>query len=249
MTSDVLNKDIEDLIVATRVESVQNPHDSSVQTRLKALVDLQSIVRAGNLPQDQLVLVKKQVDELAVKMRGSTPSLPPQGGSGGPQPVASAAHVAPAPHLSHPPPPSATPQVPLPTVPASTTPLGGTPVTVDSLLGKGALAALLAKQADISRNTTPTPVVPTPPPVPAQPAAPSPASDPMSVIQQLRQAGLLGGGAPAPTPPAPTPSVPSASSALASLPSVIQQALSPMKAQPPADPRVISWDPDSLQIP
>lgn len=247
MTSDVLNKDIEDLIVATRMESTQNPHDSGIQTRLKALMDLQSIVRSGGLPQDQLVLVRKQVDELAVKMRVPTPSLPPQVGSGGLQPVPAAAHVVPTAHFTHPPPSSSTtPQVPTPTVPAS-----ATPVTIDSLLGKGALAALLAQQAKTSANTTPSPVVPTPPPASIVPAAPAPASDPMSVIQQLRQAGLLGGAAPTPS-QAPAAPAPSASSALASLPSVIQKALSPMKATPPPpppDPRVISWDLGSLQLP
>lgn len=231
----MLNKDIEDLIVATRVESVQHPHDGAVQTRLKALVDLQAIVRAGALPQDQLVLVRNQVDELAVKMRApAAPSLPLQVGGAGPQPVAPAAQL--------PPSSSATPQVPTPTVPAAST-----PVSVDSLLGRGALAALLAQQ-NPSRNTTPTNAVPTPPPAPAVPAAPPPASDPMSVIQQLRQAGLIGGSGPPPPPAAPAPA-PNASSALASLPPVLRQALAPAKPTPPPDPREITWNLASLQLP
>lgn len=247
VTADVLNKDIEDLIVATRVESVQSPHDPSVPTRLKALVDLQAIVRAGSLPPDQLVLVKKQVDELSVKMRAPTQPPPPQSSLPPQQPVSLAANVAhPASHISHPPPSS------------NTTPTPGAgqgSLTIDSLLGKGALAALLAqqKQADPSRNTTPTPAVPTPTPPPAAAAAPAapPASDPMSLIQQLRERGIIGAAAPPPPPPAAPARAPAPNtieSALASLPPVIMNALTPMKATPPADPREISWDLNSLQV-
>lgn len=221
--------------MATRVESVQSPHDPSVPTRLKALVDLQAIVRAGSLPPDQLVLVKKQVDELSAKMRG--PAQQQQH-----QPVSLAANVAhPAPHISHPPPSSSATPTPAP---------GQGGLTVDSLLGKGALAALLAQQqAAPSRNTTPTPAVPTPtpPPAPAAAPAPPPASDPMSLIQQLRQRGIIGAAAPPPPPPAPAPNT--IESALAALPPVIMKALTPMKATPPADPREISWDLTSLQVP
>ncbi|SPO03433.1 related to PCF11 component of pre-mRNA 3`-end processing factor CF I [Cephalotrichum gorgonifer] len=251
VNADVLNRDIEGLIVASHQELAQNPHDVGIQTRLKALVDLQGIVRARNLPQDQLVLVKKQVDELSVKMRAPAP-LPAQVGSG----VPLASHVTPPPHHHLSRPSSAAPQIPT-AAPASSTPVAGqAPLSIDSLLGKGALAALLAQQAASSRHATPTPVVQTPPPPPASaPAAPAPAaSNPMDIIQQLRQAGLLGSAPPAPPPQAPAASaVPGLSSALASLPPVLANALAPMNRAaaappPPEDLRVISWSASSLRV-
>jgi pre-mRNA cleavage complex 2 protein Pcf11 len=273
VNADVLNKDIEDLVLATRVEYAQNPHDGSIPTRLKALMDLQAIVQAKNLPQDQLVLVKKQVDELAVKMRvpqvgstttGLTPNHQHQ------HPVPLPASVAPPPSTSS----AGTTPVPLPLaqvptpVPTASAPVPAQPqghVTIDSLLGKGALAALLAQQAERSARSTPAPAPPathTPPqPPPAMPAAAPPqAQDPMALIHQLRQAGLLGaaGHAAAPVAPPAAPAAPSIptramqSAALASLPPVLARVLSPMKAwappPPPVDSRELSWNLASLQV-
>jgi len=273
VNADVLNKDIEDLVLATRVEYAQNPHDGSIPTRLKALMDLQAIVQAKNLPQDQLVLVKKQVDELAVKMRvpqvgssttSSTPNYQHQ------HHVSLPTSVAPPPSTSS----AGTTPVPLPLaqvptpVPTASAPVPAQPqghVTIDSLLGKGALAALLAQQAERSARSTPAPAPPathTPPqPPPAMlAAAPPQAQDPMALIHQLRQAGLLGaaGHAGAPVAPPPAPAVPSIptramqSAALASLPPVLARVLSPMKAwappPPPADSRELSWNLASLQV-
>ncbi|KAJ4859886.1 subunit of cleavage factor IA pcf11 domain-containing protein [Trichoderma breve] len=82
---ETLNSDIQNLIVAMRAEFSQNPHDGGVQSRLKALLDLQGVVQHSNLPPDQLELIKNKVTELAaVTMRAplarnsatSTPPIP-----------------------------------------------------------------------------------------------------------------------------------------------------------------------------
>ncbi|KAK8133948.1 mRNA cleavage factor complex component Pcf11 [Apiospora sp. TS-2023a] len=192
---DALNNDIQQLIAASRAEFARNPHDPSIQTRLKALLDLQSILQTQNLPQDQLVLIKNRIAELAVTIR-ATPAQTPT-----PVPIAPAVAVAP--------PPSAPPAAPK--------------VSLDSLLGPGALAALLARSSA-------TPQVPTPQPPPAtmairspppqrvdlpKPAAPAP-SDALSLMDMLRKAGMIpppptgpaSGSTPAPNFMPSTPSLP-----------------------------------------
>ncbi|XDG03282.1 hypothetical protein ABKA04_002897 [Annulohypoxylon sp. FPYF3050] len=192
---DALNDDVHKLISATKAQIAQAPHDPSIQGRLKALVDLQTILQTQNLPQDQLVLVKNQITDLAVTMRAppaqtTTPTPVPQ-------PVAVA------------PPPVAAPKI-----------------SIDSLFGSGALAALMARKSTTPQASTPYP--PPPPPVipvptppqrtePQKPAvtqAPPPIpTDPMALMNMLRQAGILPAAPPAgnstsvshPTPPAPFP--------------------------------------------
>src|SRR4051812_1456922 len=115
-----LLQDISRLITATKGAFERDPYDAVVQGRLKALLDLQTVLQTQNLPQAQLEQVKLKVDELA----------------GG------------APHQQHqyaPPPPIRSPVVsPHKPQPA---------VSLDALLGKGALATLLAGGA----GATPTP--------------------------------------------------------------------------------------------
>lgn len=222
---DTLNSDIHNLITAVRASVSQNPHDAGLQTRLGALLDLQRIVQSTSLPPDQLELIRKQVTDLAsVTLRPS-----------------SAAAAAP---KSTPPPTFMPPQLPPssssvasmsvpPPVPTATPPA----ISLDSLLGSGAMAALLARQA--SQSSTPQPPVSTPayanaairspqpapsepyrasqPPPQQQPQPPptQPQSSASSLLDQLRAAGLLSAGtptqstpvAPAP-PPLPTPTIP-----------------------------------------
>ncbi|KAF4587647.1 mRNA cleavage factor complex component Pcf11 [Ophiocordyceps camponoti-floridani] len=176
---ETLNNDIHNLIVAMKAEFSHNPHDASVQNRLRALLDLQGLVQRTSLPPDQLELIKNKVTELAaVTMRPSSaqnaaqkPGLVP------PQLQALAA----------------TPQ-PVSASPAQT-PLGQAPVTLDSLLGPGALATLMARQsaatmittATTSQNTTPYQAA-----IRSRPneraAAPI---NTMDLLGQLRQAGML----------------------------------------------------------
>lgn len=179
---DKLNQDIENLIVATQAEFSQNPHDAGIQTRLKALMDLRGVIKSA-LPPDQLELIKNKVTELAAVNRPSAPPsytgqnlLPTRAPSGQFQQV---------------------------TQPVSQHPPGQ--ASLDALLGPGALAALMARTGSNSNNTTPpgSGAIRSPPPVPAQlptPAAAAPA-DAMSLLDRLRQAGML------PPTATPTPAV------------------------------------------
>ncbi|KAK8107755.1 mRNA cleavage factor complex component Pcf11 [Apiospora kogelbergensis] len=170
---DALNNDIQQLIAAFKAEFARGPHDPSIQTRLKALLDLQSILQTQNLPQDQLVLIKNRIAELAVTIR-ATPAQTPT-----PVPIAPAVAVAP--------PPSAPPAAPK--------------VSIDSLLGSGALAALLARSSATPQASTPQPppatmAVRSPQPQrvelpkPSAPATPAP-SDALSLMEMLRKAGMI----------------------------------------------------------
>ncbi|KAK1827582.1 hypothetical protein QBC39DRAFT_420008 [Podospora conica] len=74
---DKLKDDIQQLINAERTEFARNPLDASRQTRLKALLDLQAIIQRQDMPQDQLMLIKARVAELAVNnMRAAVPAEP-----------------------------------------------------------------------------------------------------------------------------------------------------------------------------
>ncbi|KKZ59181.1 hypothetical protein EMCG_05428 [[Emmonsia] crescens] len=67
-----LHRDIENLISTARADFAINPLDTSIQQRLKALLDLQNILQQQKLPQDQLKLIRDQVSQL------STPAPQPQ---------------------------------------------------------------------------------------------------------------------------------------------------------------------------
>lgn len=172
---DALNDDIHQLITASKAEYARNPQDPSIQTRLKALLDLQSILQNQSLPQDQLVLVKNRIAELAVTIRAPPAQTP--------TPV----HIPPPVAVA--PPPAAAPKV-----------------SLDSLLGSGALAALLARGSATPQASTPQPLPATvairsPPPQRAEPQKPAvpPPSDPMALLNMLRNAGMLPAGPPAAT--------------------------------------------------
>ncbi|KAL2066454.1 hypothetical protein VTL71DRAFT_2525 [Oculimacula yallundae] len=173
-----LNNDIEKLIASSRAEWPQNPHDTSIGTKLKALLDLQTILQSQKLPPDQIALIKEQVAQL----------------SRAPQP----AHKIQSPAM----------QIP---TPVAATPAPAQQPTLSSILGPGALAALLA------RSTAATPpvqasVIRSPPTTVAQPSYQPPPSnsasvEPLSLLDKLRAAGVLP-SAPTPNPPAsytPTP--------------------------------------------
>lgn len=199
---ETLNNDIHNLIAAMKAEFAKNPHDASIQNRLRALMDLQGVVQRTSLPPDQLELIKNKVTELAVvTLRAAVAqnSTPIQAIVPTPPPQVLPAH--------------------LPSASVTPSPISAAPptasVTLDSLLGKGALAALLSRQqATTSQNTTPNPpygsVAIRPPPV-VQPEAPKPAAPPAtSLLDQLRAAGMLptstpvnAGGAAGPAPPPP----------------------------------------------
>ncbi|KAK4068304.1 uncharacterized protein Triagg1_7547 [Trichoderma aggressivum f. europaeum] len=220
---ETLNSDIQNLIVAMRAEFSQNPHDGGVQSRLKALLDLQGVVQHSNLPPDQLELIKNKVTELAaVTMRAplarnSATSTPP---------IPAPATAPPLALPVHPPSTSVTPSA----VPAAQS---AASVTLDSLLGKGAMAALLSMQSAKPQNTTPQPPFGGAPirspqtnhnEPPKASAAPGPNAS--SLLDQLRAAGMLPPATPtnAPAPismpvPPPPPSMfpPGLSASIASL--------------------------------
>jgi pre-mRNA cleavage complex 2 protein Pcf11 len=174
---DTLNSDIADLITTSKAEFAQNPYDGNIQTRLKALLDLQSILRSQKLPPEQIAMIKDQVAHL------SLPAKPPPA----PAPVlVSAPVLAPA---------SVTVSQP-PAQPQSLS---------DLLGGPAALAALLARSSatpKVPTPPTPQPVQPVRSPqlqytnpqytsAPAPPTAPAPVADPVSLLEKLRAAGML----------------------------------------------------------
>ncbi|GJN73349.1 hypothetical protein PLIIFM63780_007413 [Purpureocillium lilacinum] len=227
---DTLSNDIQNLIVAMKAEFTQNPHDAGVQNRLKALLDLQGVMQRTSLPRDQLELIKNKVTELAaVTLR---PASAP-GSTQGSTLVPPMAHVA-APHSAS-------------VTPAPAAGNGNAPVTLDGLLGHGALAALLARQSATPQNTTPNPpyasqAIRSPPPIQAEqakPSAPAQAPSALSLLDQLRQAGVLPNATPPNAAPAVAPPPPAPASIL---PPNIANLLSSAKAQgltgltPPVDP-------------
>ncbi|KAF8864293.1 hypothetical protein BDZ45DRAFT_643016 [Acephala macrosclerotiorum] len=185
-----LNSDIENLINESKAEWSRNPHEVSFQTKLKALFDLQTILRSQKLPPDQISLIQNQVAQLK-KAPQSAPIMQ-------------------------------TPQAPLPPTPvvAPPAPAQQQP-TLSSILGPGALAALLARQSatpqpssavpDSIRSPQQASILPYQPPPSVTPAA-TPIPDPNSLLGRLRAAGMLpglGATTSAPTPTVSTPTLPS----------------------------------------
>jgi pre-mRNA cleavage complex 2 protein Pcf11 len=164
-----LNSDIENLINESKAEWSRNPHEVSFQTKLKALFDLQTILRSQKLPPDQISLIQNQVAQLK-KAPQSTPMV------------------------------QAT-TAPLPT-PVVAPPAPVQQPTLSSLLGPGALAALLARQSATPQLNAAVPATirspqqihthPYQPPLPVVPAA-TPVPDPASLLGRLRAAGILPG--------------------------------------------------------
>ena len=193
-----------------KTEFSQNPHDASVQNRLRALLDLQGVVQRTSLPQDQLELIKNKVTELAaVTIRASS--------SRNSTPVPAAV-----PALAHSAPPAAVPVAPAPTASGP-----GAPVTLDALLGTGALAALVARQSATPQSSNPNPPYPnaairSPPPtqreLPKPAAAPAGAQNPnaTTLLDRLRLAGMLTPTNAGPAAPPPLPMPPTIASLLAS---------------------------------
>lgn len=185
-------------------------------------MDLQAVVQRGGIPPDQLELIKNKVTELAPVTRRSVSAQPPPSTNSNLQP-----HMQPRQSASvTPTPASGGPSVP--------------PVSLDALLGQGALAALMARTASNSQNSTPNPptsaAIRSPPPpthvqVPQQAPAPN---DPMALLNKLRQAGMLSGlnpqNAAANTPPPPPPS------ALPAFPANLAGILAMAKANAAANP-------------
>ncbi|KAL3418673.1 hypothetical protein PVAG01_10389 [Phlyctema vagabunda] len=186
---DTLNSDIANLILTSKADFAQSPYDSSIQTRLKALLDLQSILHSQKLPQDQLSLIRDQVAQLSKDSQPKPHSQAPPMHEPSPVPVTA----------------------PLPSQPTVTLD------TVFGPGARGALAALLARQSTTPQLQTPPPQpalpVRSPQPPAARPsysqapsATPTPAAlpDPKALLERLKAAGILSGAPANSTPPIPT---------------------------------------------
>ena len=68
----LLNMDIERLIKQARIDFGANVHDTSIQTRLKALLDLQGILQKQQLPPSDIKMIRDQVNALS-----HPPPMPP----------------------------------------------------------------------------------------------------------------------------------------------------------------------------
>lgn len=166
---DPLHQDIEDLIVTTKREFASAPFDTSTQARLKALLDLQTILRTTVVSPMEMQQIRNQVAQL------SLPRAPVVA------PVLTPVPLAPTPYLA-PPPPQQTPQ-PTP--------------DLQALLSSNALADILAKATKAQQPSTPAysqaplPQPQIPPAQPYTPPTPVPATGGSSLIESLRAAGML----------------------------------------------------------
>ena len=172
------------MITSARGEFTANIHDTGIQKRLKALLDLQDILKNQQLPPDQIQAIRDRVNQLS-QAQSQWPTTP-----------AAAPLLASAPLSASLPPPSSSlySTVPQQSVQSS--------VDLQSLMNPSTLADILASAAKAKQGTaTPSiqPPTSTPqyPPLdsPAQAAsqsAPASSSHAMSLIDNLRAAGILG---------------------------------------------------------
>ncbi|KAG4035662.1 hypothetical protein MFRU_001g04310 [Monilinia fructicola] len=196
---DVLNRDISNLITSSKAEFAQSPYDSSIQTRLKALLDLQTILQTQRLPPDQIAMIKDQVAQLSGASQPA-PKIP----SPRPAPVAT-------------PTPQTQPQ------PSLSSLLG--PGGLAALLARQAASSQIPTppppKAAVAIQS-PQPKLSLPLQVPFQPApstpvpasVSTPAADPNSLLERLRAAGML-------------PAVPAATSTPTQPPSVLGGTIPP----------------------
>lgn len=191
-----LKGDIQSLITGYQSEFARNPFDSGVQSKLKALLDLQAVMASQALSPEAIGMIKAQVAGLRAAQappQSSTPQWQP------PTPLGQVFQPPPIP-TSYAPPPSVQPTAPaLPN------------------FAPGVLESLLASTAAGQKPSTPTlqaampalqklaPVIQSPR---AAAAAPAPVGNPL--IDALRAAGLVQGtstpaAVPNPPPPALNP--------------------------------------------
>jgi len=164
-----LNSDIDKLITTSKAEWAQNPYDNSIGTRLKALLDLQTILQNQQLPPDQIALIKDQVDQLSQASQAANKPQPPSTPVYPPAPVAAAQPPSQQPSLSSILGPSALAAI----ARASATPQPVAPMQAATQI----------------RSPQPSYVQPYQPP----PAAPTstPAPEASSLLDRLRAAGML----------------------------------------------------------
>ncbi|KAK4186088.1 protein PCF11 [Podospora australis] len=190
---DKLKDDLQQLIVAEKAEFAQDPLDTSKQTKLKALLDLQSVIENQNVSQDQLMVIRDRVAELAVKLHPQSQQHRPQVTAAPPAPATTIPPYNT--HFTHTPtppvavsqqpqPPPAVPQLPAvlaamlgrpqqtppvvaptppPPRPAAAPVPGGGGLSLDAILGQGAQGALASLLANRPSATPPQASTPQPP--------------------------------------------------------------------------------------
>lgn len=169
---DALNRDLGALVSSARIEFANNPFNAASQQRLKALLDLQSILQRQQLTQDQLKLVRDQVSALAASSPAST---------------------APNPTPNAPAPAPATAPLAVPPVPVSTPPTQSVSQPLQQLLNPGTLAELIKATAGRQQPTPPPQIPSALPSIPQTPQTsntPQPAAE-NPLIAALRSRGLL----------------------------------------------------------
>ncbi|KAK6523932.1 hypothetical protein TWF281_001894 [Arthrobotrys megalospora] len=75
-TTDALLNDIRPLIATTQTRFAENPWDAEIQKRLKALLDLQTILSTQQLPTDQLSQIRDQLSRIAISVHVPAPAAP-----------------------------------------------------------------------------------------------------------------------------------------------------------------------------
>ncbi|KAI4267107.1 MAG: hypothetical protein LQ337_008507, partial [Flavoplaca oasis] len=175
-----LHRDIDNLISTTKLEFATRHWDTGLQTKLKALLDLQSIMRNQQLPPSQIQAIRDQVSQLAQMQPPSTPN-PAQP----PNPML-------LPNPAPTPTPSAFPAPP----PSTNQPQND----IQRLLDANALAEILASAAR-AKQSTPVPSVapsvhpPTNPPpptlIPPPDRSATPSSNTTSLLDNLKALGML----------------------------------------------------------
>ena len=156
-----------------RNDFAANPWDQAVQGQLKALLELQNIVRNQHIPPDQIQQIRDQVSQMYAQRR--------------------AAAIAPTPAPAPAPPPSiAPPQV------AQQQPVTQQQPDLQALMSSNTLAQILASAAK-SQQHPPAPTVPQAPLQPTQLTSSTPSTNPTStpaengssLLASLRAAGIL----------------------------------------------------------
>lgn len=180
-----LKQDVDNLVAAARTEFANNISNTGVQQKLKALLDLKTLLDSRPLPEHQLRQIRDQVSMMAPRQQPiSRPTPPPM-----PMPIQSTV---------------------APPVPVSVPSQQPTPQpTIPSFINSTNLAELLRATANRNQPTPPPqtsslssalPQISQTPPVKQSTPGPTAADNP--IIAQLRAAGILTASS--------TPSAPSA---------------------------------------